>query len=169
MKAYVEILGFRSEVARHVAWAIMAVILCLFAGFVFAMSVNAGRDGRLLAAEGVAIEAVVIDKDTTTRHRRRHTSTSYYYLLLSYTPPGMARVEVKESVSRGRYEAMDVGDRMTIRYAPSQPRVHELDPGEKAGSARFQSWMAVGAALGALGSAVWARRLWRKTVPGDVA
>lgn len=169
MKAYVEVFGFRFPVAPRVGWVIFAAALSMMASALFLGAHAAGKDSRLLAAEGVTISATVVEKHIEDHRRRsgsgarRHSKS--YHLRLAYSPSGLARVEVQESVSRRRYDVTEVGDLMTIRYAPSQPRVFEVEPGDAAGAARTQWWLAFGSALGALGSAVWAWRQWGQPIP----
>jgi hypothetical protein len=169
MKAYVEVLGVRFNVTSRVGRVFLAAFLTLMASFLLIGAYQAGEESQLLATEGIAIEATVIEKHRSRSGSRTRRHSNSYHIRLAYTPPGMARVEVDESFSRSRYEAVDVGDRMTIRYAPSRPRVHEFSPGDKASVARRVWWLAVGSAFGAMGAAVWAWRQWGQPVPATDA
>lgn len=153
---------------KIVGWAFCALILSVFSGFMFMGSVDGERDARLLAAEGVSIAAVVTDKRAAVSFRKHGASTSYR-ILLAYAPPNSAWIEVTETISKKRYDEVDVGDRMTIWYARSNPRVYEFKPGEMAGSARFGWWFAIAMALGAIAAVVKCWHVSRNAAPHGVS
>ncbi|MGL4234827.1 hypothetical protein [Tabrizicola sp.] len=170
MKVYVEEFGSRGQfnALSHSGWVIIAAFLGVLACGSCLGAIAAGRDSWLLAVDGTAIDAVVLDKHVAESDPERHRPASYY-LQLAYAPPGTDRVEVEDGVSPSRYDAVDPGDHMTIRYVPSNPDVFEIEPGGQTGSERFGWWLGIGSVIGALGAAVGAWLRWRNTVPETVA
>jgi hypothetical protein len=161
MKAYVEAAGLRFWVSARVGWAILAVLLAVTAVVLCFAFVQEEHAGRLLATEAVVIDAVVTTK-VEDKRRRKSRSVSYH-LGLAYTPPGKDKIAVKTSVSRLVYDATEVGDLFTIRYARSDPQVFEITAGERARSAQWTGLFAIVMGPVAFGAAFWAGRQWNST------
>ncbi len=127
--------------ARVAVWALagMAVVLAAVAAGLLYAGWQAAEDGRLLAREGVAIDAEVVDRRIREERRRQQSGnyiTDIHHLVtIRYAPPGGAVERQEREVGSARYEAMPVGTKVTITYAPSKPAVFEFEAGDLAADA----------------------------------
>jgi hypothetical protein len=143
--------------------AVAGILLLVAVGLVLGARATAA-DGRLLAREGVPIEAEVmdrqIDEDWERTANGNRVKRLAYHVTLRYHPEGRAPVLVRESVTKERYDALAKGARITVTHAPSDPRVFEFQAGDRMGEAWLMQ--VIGLAMGALalgaGVGAWALR-----------
>ena len=154
--------GFRRGTGYSVKVA-PALVLGLIAGFLAIMAVifwfvaqSLDATARRLAEGGQEIEAVITDKRIVEREevdndgdRRRSTN---HYLTVSFTPPSGETVVADELVGQPRYDAAQIGQKVTLFYLPEEPTLFEFERGDKASDAGVFRWISIG--LGGVGIAV---------------
>ena len=117
-----------------------------------------GRKFERLRDEGVTVTATITDKDIEiTTDSDGDKSTTYYlsYDFLAGTRP----VSDRDSVGRGFYNSLSIGDRTELRYWGPDPDVNEIEPG----STRTTIWITkVLAVILLTGVGAWTERCWRK-------
>jgi hypothetical protein len=152
---------------RVAVWALggISVLLVVIAAAFFVAGWQAAEDGRLLAAEGVAIEAEVVDRRIREERKRQPSGNSItetsYLVTIRYTPPGGTAERHEREVSRERYAALETGQTVTVTYAPSKPAVFEFAAGELVADAWWLRVAAVAMLVLAAGTGWGARVLGR--------
>lgn len=124
-----------------------------------------GHEARLLAEEGREAVADVLDlrREETRKvdDEGRVRFDIEHFVRVRFDTPDRRGVEVEAMVTAARYEALQVGDRITLRYAASSPEVIEFEAGERAGEANLLRWVALGMGVVAIGLGVVAVRQFR--------
>jgi hypothetical protein len=130
-------------------------VIPLFFGLVIGwLAVSDIRKASLLdeeVAEGVArITALHVGSDTNSRPGRE--SSSAYSIIYEYEVDGET-YEADQGINEEFYQGLGVGDEIPVFYAPSEPRVSEVERGVAAGGAVWISivaliFLAVAALLG---------------------
>jgi hypothetical protein len=146
----------------------MAAVFLGIAALLYVVGQQAAADARLLAAEGVAVEATVGTRTVTeTRSRdqddRMKTTRSYRVELRFTTAEGKA-VEVERGVSQAQYDRLEEGQPVEIFYVPSRPTLVGFEKGGDTGGA-WVLW-GIGAVFGlvGLGLGLGGRALRRKAI-----
>lgn len=118
----------KSLLILTLVWAGMAAVS---AGYAWVH----GAEARLIAAEGRAAEAVVADsRISETRSGGRVDED--YFVTLRFTDAAGQSHEVEVEVTSDRHAVLPEGSTLTLRYAPSDPRVVEITPGDLAAATR---------------------------------
>jgi hypothetical protein len=147
----------RQDKRLEILWGFGAVIagLVVVIGILAVTIIRTGGEARLLATEGREAVADVLDRrEVETRSVDNEGRVRYdwdHFATLRFDTPDRRGVEVETRITPARYEALQVGDRVTIRYAASDPRVVEFEPGEKAGEVALLRWAAIGLGVIAAG------------------
>jgi hypothetical protein len=127
---------------------------------------DVGREARLLATEGREAEATVLDlREVKTRRvdndGRVHHDIDHY-ARVRFDTPERRGVVAETRITEARFEMLEKGMMVPLRYAASDPEVIEFQAGEKAGEATLLRWAALGLAVIAGGLSVFAWRQRRK-------
>lgn len=109
---------------KHWLWVPLILML---AGAVFSVIgwVIIGQANRM-EREGVEAVAVVTDRDIRTETRRDGDRVTRYYVTYRFNPTPDQTVTSRQSVSRTTYNALEVGQSVTVRYLPSDPGANQL-------------------------------------------
>lgn len=152
----------------------LAVILVLAGSAGVWTSFGSGRAAQGISTTGVTIDATVMSKRTAERTGGSGTSPNAfnpvveteYFVTLDYTTNGAvgeSTHRVERAVSTDYWEAVELGDRVTIQHLPGAPEVIELEAGATKAFATTAGW--VGATLLFFGLLLGVI-LWRRTVHG---
>ena len=109
---------------RHWLWV---PLIPLAAGLIFSVIgwVIIGQANRM-DREGVETVAVVTARNIRTETQRDGDRVTRYYVSYRFSPTSDQTVEARQSVSRTTYNAVEVGQSVTVRYLPSDPGVNQL-------------------------------------------
>lgn len=135
----------------------MAAIFLVIAVVFHFVAGSVAREADLLASEGMEAEATVTDSRIVEIRKTDRDSDGFtrtetdidYYLTLEFVTAEGKTIELEKSVSNAQYNKHDKGDKLTLRYAKSDPTVIEFEKGSRAGDAGIFKWLSWG--LGALG------------------
>jgi hypothetical protein len=157
--------------AAWIALAVVAALLAAIAAGLFYAGGITAADSRLLAAEGVAIEAEIVDRRIREERKRQgdgvwRTETTFL-VTVSYTPRGGTLQRIEKAVTAERYERMPKGERVSLIYAPSKPAVFEFEAGDLASDAWWFRLVAVVLAVLGAGSGwgAWVLRRFARSLP----
>lgn len=144
----------------------MAAVFLGVALLLFLVGRQAAADARLLAAEGVAVEATVGTRTVTETRSRdsddRMRTTRSYRVELSFTTAEGKAVEVERGVSEAQFDSLEEGQLVQVFYVPSRPTLVGFEKGGDMGGA-WILW-GIGAVFGlvGLGLGLGGRALKRK-------
>lgn len=159
-----------SNIVAVAAFGIIAGVCVLVAVLIWFIERGISAEARLLAAEAVEAPAVVLDRrmvESRNTDKDGHTTTSMsYYLRLEFVTAAGDRVEIEPSVGQERYDASPAGTTLTLRYAPSDPRVVEFEAGERAAEAGVLQW--IWKSAGGLAAVFAVLALWKTRRPVNV-
>jgi hypothetical protein len=144
----------------------MAAVFLLLAVVLLLVGRSAAADARLLAAEGVATEATVVNLKVTETQTRdmndRRRTTTRHTVQLRFTSASGAEVTVDHPVSQARFDGLVVGDVVTIFHVPSRPTLVSFEKGDpEAGVGLFGVVAAIFGLVG-IGIAFLGRSVRRK-------
>ena len=112
----------------------MAAIFIIVAVLMLVVGRSAAADARLLAAEGVAVEATVVNREVTETRTRdmndRLRTTTSYRVELRFTAASGEEVTVEHPVSRERFNSLVVGEPATIYHVPARPTLVSFEKGD---------------------------------------
>lgn len=152
--------GLSIKVAPALVLGLVAGFFALMAVIFWLASQSLGASAQRLAEGGQEIEAVITDKRIVEREeidrdgdRRRSTN---HYLTVSFTPSSGEAVTADELVGQTRYDAVQVGQKVTLYYLPEEPTLFEFARGDKASDAGVFRWLAIGLAGAGCAAAVGA-------------
>jgi hypothetical protein len=135
-----------------IAPPILAVLAVAFSVF----SSAEGRDARLLEAEGRMTEAEIVEKWIV---RGDDDDADDYLVRLRFADARGQVHTVREDIGARRWNRLETGDTLPVRYAESDPSVIETREGE---TARTALWLGIAAAaMGAAALGLTARALRR--------
>lgn len=134
---------------------------------------DVGREARLLATEGREAEATVLDlRRVETRRVDNDGRVRFdveHFARVRFDTPEKRGVVAETQITEARFQALEKGMTVPMRYAASDPEVIEFQAGDKAGEAAFLRWAALGLAVIAGGLSVFAWRQRRKILAGLAA
>lgn len=145
---------------KSTSWivAIVAVIAC----GLFYWSFSNFQDAAKLAENGVTTQAQVLQSYSRRERRSSSSGTRYetnYYVRYRFTPEGGEPITKRDRVSKSFQKNTRVGTQIPVTYLPSDPSLHEIEPGET----RSGGWMTSVMGLIASGIAAFIGILgWRK-------
>lgn len=103
--------------------------LALGAAIVF-VGTLISEDAARLEADGVDTQATIIAKREYERRSSNNASTTTYYNLRYHFPLESGGLHYGDrDVSYGFYEDVETGMQRPLRYLPSDPDLHEIEPG----------------------------------------
>jgi len=74
------------------------------------------------AADGVSVQAVVVDKETGTRMTRNHVQR-YFHITYEFAV-GDQTIRNESGVDEGQYNTLAVGDSIDVLYMPDDPTMN---------------------------------------------
>jgi hypothetical protein len=136
---------------------------------------SSGHASAALMNEGAVTTLAQVDSLYKSRSNST-TSTSNssrynHYARVSYADAAGQPYQAHVSISKHSYNAWQIGQQISLRYAVADPSVVELRPGDLADEAQFGYWFMVGGLVGAgltVIAAVIAPRLLRRRIAGVV-
>ncbi|MGZ9811055.1 hypothetical protein ACXN5S_11375 [Pseudoroseicyclus sp. H15] len=126
---------------RFIGWHPL-VPFAVAVGLLLLARMEAG-DARLLAEEGVRVEAEVMSK----RSEDVYDNDVDRYFLTLQMPRGDDLQAAETEVEPGLYDSAEIGDRIEVTYAPSRPSLIDIEAGASRGQARTFTILAGLAAL----------------------
>ena len=162
--------SLRKFLVRMRAHIVIGFCLVFLIGYAIAYAVNISDLSRL-EAHGVEAEVTVQRRFTVTQNRGEGRRDTSYRVEYSFTPPdGEQRLD-RADVSRGFYNSVSVGDRVTLRYLPDDPATAELDMDYLRGGMSIIGIIGLGfaAAVTGYGWFLWRRAsaMWRAVRHGE--
>lgn len=113
---------------RISGWVALIPLL-LGIGIVF-VGTLISEDAARLDTEGVDTQATIIAKREYERRSSNNASTTTYYNLRYHFPLESGGLHYGDrDVSHDFYEEVDVTEQRPLRYLPSDPDLHEIEPG----------------------------------------
>ena len=123
-------ISIRAILMRKQAHWILGIGLVLTVAFSVVFVITSG-EARKLATHGVDTQATVQRTYTTTRRDSEGRRQTVYRVEYRFElPDGETRTD-RMDVSQGYHRAVSEGDRVDLRYLPSDPGAAELEPGRQ--------------------------------------
>jgi len=120
---------FRLAMRGHVWLLVFPVILSVVFGVGGLMALQSAQQ---LSAHGIDGTAVVTGKDVRESRDSEGRRSYTYYLSYDWALQGGGAHSGRSDVSRSRYNATAIGDRIPIVYVQHDPDIHEVEPGSNA-------------------------------------
>lgn len=108
-------LYFRNPILVSVVLLLVGIFFAVIAGAVWQQQAS-------FAANGVTIQAQVVDKDTGTRVVRNRVQR-YHNVTYEFTLEGQT-IRNESGVDEGQYNALTVGDNLDVIYMPDNPSLN---------------------------------------------
>ncbi|MEM9642459.1 MAG: DUF3592 domain-containing protein [Pseudomonadota bacterium] len=126
----------KSKLALMGRWYIMFITVPLLLAVVFGIvAMVTGQKAQRLAGDGQTVQGTITGQDVRIERDSDGDSRRVYYLEVRFQAETRP-VTTETKVSRGFFQAQDLGDTLPVRYWRPDPQVNEVEPG----STRNQRW-----------------------------